>query len=277
MKIISKKLMTILFALFLGVFGIFGISSATVSAAGDLPRLVDIADLLSDSEETALLEMLDEISERQRVDVVVVTVDSLEGKSATQYADDFYYEYGYGFGDEGDGILFLISIGDRDWCMSTKGFGITAFTDAGQAYMSGLFVSDLTEGNYAAAFTTFAELCDEFITQADTGVPYDVDNLPKEPFAFGMWLAVSFGIAFVIALIVTGMMKGQLKSVSSQSQADNYIKDGSMQLTRNNDLFLYRHVDRREKPKDNTSDSSGGSSTHTSSSGATHGGSSGKF
>lgn len=277
MKIRDRKLMTMLFALFLFVFGIFGISPVTVSAVGDLPRLVDMADLLSDSEEAALAEMLDEVSERQQVDIVVVTADSLEGKSATQYADDFYDDYGYGFGDGRDGILFLVSMGERDWCLSTTGFGITAFTDAGQAYMSELFLPDLSEGDYAAAFVTFVQLCDDFITQADSGAPYDVGNLPQEPYAFGMWLAISFGVAFVIALIATGVMKGQLHSVSSQSRADSYIRDGSMQLTKNNDLFLYRHIERREKPKDNSSDSPGGSSTHTSSSGTTHGGSGGKF
>lgn len=60
-----------------------------VSASGSLPRLVDDAGLLSDSEEVDLLEELDEISERQQVDVVVVTVNSLEGSSAMEYADDF--------------------------------------------------------------------------------------------------------------------------------------------------------------------------------------------
>ena len=64
--------------------------SFPVLAAGDLPRLVDDADLLTNSEESELLDLLDEISERQKVDVVVVTVDSLEGKSPMAFADDFY-------------------------------------------------------------------------------------------------------------------------------------------------------------------------------------------
>jgi 5'-nucleotidase len=47
----------------------------------------------------------------------------------------------------------------------------------------------------------------------------------------------------------------------------------SLRLTEQKDLFLYRRVDRREKSES----SSGGSSTHTSSSGKTHGGTSGSF
>ena len=42
-----------------------------------LPRLVDRADLLSELEEEELEARLDEISERQQADVVVVTVKSL--------------------------------------------------------------------------------------------------------------------------------------------------------------------------------------------------------
>lgn len=271
----KKRLLAVFFALLL-----FIISAVPVLAAGDLPRLVDDADLLSDSEEAALQNKLDEISERQRVDIVVVTVNSLEGESAMEYADDFFDYYGYGFGDARDGILLLLSMEERDWYISTSGYGITAVTDAGRSYMSEVFVGDLSAGNYAAAFTIFAELCDDFISQADTGMPYDVDNLPQEPFGAFSNLLIALGIGFVISLIATGIMKGKLKTVHSQSAADSYTREGSMQLTKESDLFLYKHVERSEKPKENTSstsNTSGGSSTHTSSSGSTHGGGGGKF
>lgn len=271
----KKKLAAIFCVLFLSV-----ISAFPVSAAGDLPRLTDDADLLSDSEEADLLRKLDEISERQQVDIVVVTVNSLNGVSPMVYADDFYDDHGYGFGSEGDGVLFLISMEERDWYISTKGYGITAITDAGREYMSEVFISDLSAGDYAAAFTTFAELCDDFVTQARTGAPYDVGNLPKGPFGFAGHFAVTFGAGFLIALIATGIMKGKLKTVRSQSSADNYVRKGSLRLTKEKDLFLYRNVSRREKPRDTgsgSSGSSGGSRTHTSSSGARHGGGGGKF
>lgn len=256
-------------------------------AANTVPRLTDEADLLSDSEETKLLATLDEISERQQADIVIVTKKSLKGKSAMEYADDYYDRKGYGFGEEKDGVLFLISMEERDWYISTKGFGITAVTDAGRDYMSEQFTGDLKEGEYAAAFTVFAGLCDDYLTQARTGTPYDVDFLPKEPFEFFGALITSLGIAFLISLIATGIMRSRLKSVHSQPAADSYIKKGSMKLTKETDLFLYRHVERKARPKEDNSHRSagssaasvqtGGSKTHTSSSGATHGGGGGKF
>jgi len=238
-----------------------------------MPRLVDKAELLSDSEKTELLYTLDEISERQQVDVVVLTVPSLEGASPMEYADDFYDNNGYGFGDNHDGILFLISMEERDWYISTTGYGITAVTDENIAYMSEYFLYDLSEGEYLKAFTTFAELCDYFITQSQ----YTGDNAPKEPYWFVGNFVITFGIGFIISLIVTGGMKRKLKSIRPQSTADIYVKRDSMHITKRNDLFLYRHIDRIKKPENNQANHSRVSNTHTSSSGRTHGGRGGKF
>ena len=184
------------------------------------------------------------------------------------FADDYYDYNGYA----PDGILLLVSMEERDRWISTTGYGITALTDAGIEYIGEEVVYYLSDGYYAQAFSTFAQLCDQFITQAKTGAPYDLGNMPKVPFSpvFSLVIAVAAGL--IIAAIATGVMKSQLKSVRFQATADNYVTPGSMQLTRSNDIFLYSHLDKREKPRDN-----GGSSTHTSSSGRSHGGGGGKF
>lgn len=278
MRTLNKRLAGALSAMFLSVI-IPVLSAFPVSAAEDLLRIADMADLLSDSEEAELSDLLDEISERQQVDVVVVTVDSMEGDTAEVYADDFYDYNGYGFGDERDGVLLLVSMEDRDWHITTRGYGITAVTDAGREYMAEIFLPDLSAGDYAAAFTSFANLCDDFITQAKTEESYEDDPVGY----FVGSLVMSFVIAFVISLIVTGIMRMQMNSVHSQSRADNYMKPGSMQLTKKNDLFLYKHINRTEKVEDTSSSNTGtpkntgGSKTHVSSSGATHGGGGGKF
>lgn len=279
----KKKLSTIFFALLLSVLTAF-----PAFAESDMSRFVDEAGLLTDSEGKELRDKLDEISERQQVDVAVVTVNSLDGATAMEYADDFYDTNGYGFGEEKDGILFLISMEERDWQMSTSGFGITAFTDAGLAYISDMIISDLSDGDYEWAFTVFADMCDDYITQAKTGEPYDEGNLPKDPLELLVYLVFALIVGFVIALIATGIMRIKLKSVYTQTEASGYVKKGSLNLAVKNDLFLYKTVDRREKPKEEpktssgssssgSSGSSGGSTTHKSSSGKTHGGAGGKF
>lgn len=234
-----------------------------------MPRLVDGANLLNFLEEKTLLDKLDAISSKYGMDVVVVTTDTLDGKTPTAYADDFYDYNGYA----DDGVLLLVSMEDNDWWISTTGYGITAFTDAGIDYLGEQFVPYLSDEDYSEAFEIYADACDEFIARAKTGDPYDRGNLPKAPFALVRNLLICVGIGFVIALIVTAVMKGQLKSVRAKAGAAEYVKQGSMNVTHRQDLFLYRQVQRREKPKS----SSGGSSTHRSSSGRSHGGGGGKF
>lgn len=280
----KKQWMTICFTAFLTL----SLSAAVFASEADLsntatgkiseerllPRLVDQADLLSEDEEDKLLSSLDEISERQECDVIVVTVDSMEGKTATEYADDTYDYNGYGFGEERDGILFLISMEERDWAISTCGEGITIFTDAGQEYMVSKWKSSLSDGKYQEAFLTYAQLCDEFITQARTGEPYDEGNLPKGSVS-PIWILGDFAIGCLIALIMGNRKKSRLKTVRKKAEAQDYVVGGTLTLSANWDRMIDKRVTTRTISTN--SNSSGGSSTHTSSSGTTHGGSSGKF
>lgn len=256
--------------------------SISVPAFAQIPEepqkalVEDNADLLSDSEEAALLNKLNKITEKHKCTVAVVTVDSLGGQSARAFADDYYDYNGYGYGISDDGILFLISINDRKWAMTTYGKAIRAFTDAGLDYIEEQFMDDLSDGEYADAFNTFADECDDFLTQYASGKPYDSNNMPKEPIPFLFITIVSVGAGIIIALIGTGIMKGKLKTVRSQPAAKSYIVNGSLNVTTANDLYLYRTVNRTRR-ESSSSSHGGGSSTHHSSSGRSHGGSSGSF
>lgn len=273
----KKKILSIIVALTVCLSCAFTAYAAEIPDSRLLPRLVDDADLLSDSEEGKLLATLDEISERQNCDVVVVTVDTIGDNTATEFADDFYDYNGYGAGKNRDGILLLISMADRDWAISTCGYGITAFTDAGQAYMVEQFKPALSDGDYYEAFDEYAALCDDFLTQAKNGKPYDNGNLPKE-FPY-VGLIICIGASIGVAFLVVNGMKNKLKSVRTKTDADAYVRQGSMRIAQNRDIFLYRTVNRTKRATESNSGSShsSGSSTHSSSSGTTHGGSSGKF
>ena len=77
----------------------------------------------------------------------------------------------------------------------------------------------------------------------------------------------------MLAFVVMAGYKGALKSVRAQAAANSYVRRDSMQLTMDRDLFLYRTVTATPKPKDRDSNSS----SHTGSSGTSHGGRSGSF
>ena len=131
----------------------------SLAAAHD-PRLVDDANLLTSEEQSDLEQKLDTISEELQFEVVIVTTNTLGGKTPTAYAQDYYDYNNYGYGSNHDGILLLISMEDRDWEIVTTGYGITAFTDAGQRWIMDRVLDDLSNGDYAWAFDTFADQCE---------------------------------------------------------------------------------------------------------------------
>lgn len=279
-KSIKFFTMLLVLALMLGI----GMSSVPVCAEEipqdrQLARLVDDAQLLTDSEKQELETKLDDISERQECDVVVVTVNSLDGKSAQDYADDFFDYNGYGYGNDDSGVLFLIGMDDRKWAITTYGYGITAFTDYGLEYMEDEFLPYLKDGEYREAFAKYASLCDDLLTQARDGHPYDVDSSDEKPGVFTavFWGVIDLLIGFVVAFIIALVKKSKLKSVKSQVAANAYKKPGSMNITRNEDRYINSIVTHRVIHRDDDDNGTGGSTTHVSSSGRSHGGSSGGF
>ncbi len=270
----KKKIIALVFALVLCLCTAAPALAVQDGFLNENVRVQDSAELLTESEESTLAAKLDEIRIRQKVDVVVVTTKTLNGQTPQAYADDYFDYNGFGYGENRDGVLLLISIEESDWYISTHGYAITAFTGAGIKYIGEQMQGELSNGDFSGAFDTFAGLSDEFITQAKEGNPYDTSNMPKEPLSL-IWIPISIAIGVVLALIIVGCMKGKLKTVRSQAAANSYIKEGSLNITDSQDLFLYNNVTRTAKPKDNSS--GGGSSTHTSSSGSTHGGGGGKF
>ena len=208
---------------------------------------------------------------------------SLDGKTAESYADDYFDFNGYGLGQDRDGILLLLSMEDRDWAISTHGFAITAFTDAGLDYIKEDVQFQLKLDNYAKAFRTFASLCDQFLTAAHKGKPYDVGNLPIKH-ASPSILIFLFPIGILIMAWKSRSKKRSLKSVVKKTGAISYKVPNSLHLWVDEDRITGSHVTKRKRNEESCdrggssgSGGSGGSTTHTSSSGRTHGGTSGSF
>lgn len=286
MKMTKENKLHRLFFAFLAAF-LLG-SAATVSAAGQilkerqLNRLEDKADILTDSQEQILMQKLDEISERQQCDVAVVTVYSLMGKSAQDFADDFYDYNGYGMGTEDSGILLLISMEDRDWAISTYGFGIYAFTDVGIQFLTDAFLSELSDGDYMEAFTIYADKADDLLTRAANGNPLDADDIrqmqkqvwkSRVPGMIGAGVVLGILLAYIITR--ASMKKANGLIGGGACEAGMYMVPGSMKMTGAGEFRIGTRVNRIYSPRQEKQ--SGGSSTHVSSSGRSHGGASGKF
>lgn len=217
-----------------------------------LSLVEDYADVLTDSEETDLLAKLEALGEANDIEVGVVTVDSYEGKDPQAFADDFYDYNGYGYGENDDGFIVVFNTGEgdgnRNIAISTHGKGIDLLTDMEIDVIIETMITPIKNGDFAGAF-------DNFVSECESAVDTSVSLL-----AIPLAIAIGFGLAFLIVKI----QASKLKTVVQKADAADYV--GNVVLTYQNDQFMYRNVTSSPKVKSESS------STHTSSSGRTHGG-----
>ncbi len=227
---------------------------------GSLYPVIDYADLLTDEEEQNLAGYLYDIEERQQCSVIILTLDSLGYRSAMEYADDFYDYKGYGYGDDHSGVILLLSMENRDYWFGTTGSAIGTFSDSDQGDIIDSCLSYISGGDYYNGFVTFAEECDKELTRT-----YEAGIFTTQKFL--LRLLIGFGLALIPLFIFIA----QLKNVHRQSGASDYAV-GGLKLTRQDDRFIRSSITKTKIQKD-----SGGSSTHSGSSGTSHGGSGGHF
>ena len=247
----------------------------SVSSAAGKKSVIDDAGLIKASDEKELDKKIKNI-QKDKFDVVILTVKSLDGKSAQDYADDYYDNNDYGLDNEKSGVLFLVSKGDRKYHISTKGAGIKAFTDYGIGRIKEEIRPYLSDGDYFNACDEFLNITKDFVKAYKDGTPYDTDNPYNEEIDYVILEVIALVIAFVIALISVGIMRLRMNTAKPKGTAMEYIKKDSFKLTSEKDIFMYSTVTKTAKPKDNDN-SAGGSTTHVSSSGSEHGGGGGSF
>ncbi len=257
------------FIAFLMIVFLCVLSTLPAYASGYEGDIYDEANLLTDSQERSLENKLEQVAGKWNVNIVVLYALDTDDKNPTPYAEDFYDER-----YSEDGIIFMISMAQRDWVLSGSGFCITAFTDAGRDYMADVIVPCLSDGNYYEAVDTFANLCDDFLETARDGKPYDYNHMPKSAFVWERAILISLIVGAVVAFICIVVMLVKLRSVRLKGSAADYVRQGSFTVSRQGQLFLHRYVDRRLRQQNTHG---GGSTTHRASSGRIHSSSSGKF
>lgn len=221
-------------------------------------RVYDYSDLLTDQEEIELEEDIQKIREEWGFDIVILTVDSLEGYSAREYADGFYYENDFGYNDSNDGVIFLVSMGQRDWYIATEGQGDVAINDYCLDIMEEDLIPYLSDANYFKAFDKFVSLSGDFVEQAATGEPYTYNNEYKSFMDYLVRILIVLAVSLIIAGIYLGYLYSTMNNVRTQKQANAYIKEGTFRVHVQKDRFLFSNVTKTAKPKNNGSSGGGG-------------------
>ena len=265
----------------------------------DSPYIIDVADLLSEYEEQYLHTSIENIRNEYGYDIVIHTTNSTYGKDIINYCDDYYDNGGYAE----DGLIFVIDMGDRNYYTSTCGTlvdslpdyqiddictNVTPYLSSGEYftafdnYLSGLnSYFGYNEDSYIPPDVHYDEIYDEY-DEYEYEYDYDYSYEPSAESYLTTEVVVLVGSVAVAFLIVT-VLKKKMNTAVKQRNADNYMVNGSFNLSNSRDVLVGSNIVRRPIPKNNSTNTGSrpgggvGGGVRVSSGGVRHGGSGGKF
>jgi len=109
-----KRVISVAAVLFLTLFCLCGCEEETKLSATKEFYVNDFANVISDSDERELLSKAVTLQEATTAQVVVLTVDDLNGDEPWHFATEISNEWGIGDEEKDNGILVLLSVGDRE-------------------------------------------------------------------------------------------------------------------------------------------------------------------
>lgn len=259
---------------------------ALPAGAATAPSIVDEAGLFHPEEIRSLEELSSAILERYDIHAVILTVNSMNGTSAQNYADDYYDNAGYGE----DGVLFLLSMSEREWYISTSGNMIYALTDYSIQQLGEYAVSYFSDSLWYDGFYNYLTVLPSYLDAYFSGTPVDgyadysrdyYHGEREEVIYYGEDNSPSFGISLLCGIAAAGItlliMRSSMNTKRSQRCASEYMAEGSWNLSQQRDIFLYSRVTKTRRQESSSGSKGGGSSVHRSSGGRRHGGGGGRF
>lgn len=187
-------------------FAFFILATVQLSAA-DLPRptdwVSDLARVIDPSQREKLTHLLTRLEAASGIEMAVVTVPSLEGEDVEGYAVRLFKEWGIGKKGKNNGLLILVSIGDRTGRIEV-GYGLEeAVNDAyaGRVLREVIFPAfkngDYGQGLTLGVETIITRLQDRFKFSLEGIAPH---HLAEQSEGRG-WLALLFRLIIIIALV----------------------------------------------------------------------------
>lgn len=245
------------------------------AAAAETPEtcIYDLAGLLTKEECRTLEQQAQEISRAQQCAVYFLTVEDYRdyaGGSIFDAGMRIYQANDLGMGSDRDGVLLLLSMDDRDYCLLAHGFGDTALTDYGKDSVSEAFLDNFADNDWYGGCGDYLSRTEELLSQARAGRIYDKGSWITGGALWG-W---SLGLALVVALIVCLCQRAAMKKrVVPQAGALGYLESGGADITRRTDRFTHTTEIRHKIETNSNSGSSGGGHSHS----GGYSGKSGKF
>ena len=279
-------------AFFIVVFLLFSSCTMALNSLGDETRVFDDAGLFTREEIDSFQSQITSMKKEMNMDVLIVTASDTNGKSAKQYAEDYYINGSYGVGSDYRGVLFLIDMDNREMYILPVGKMNRFLTDQRWNAILDSSYESISQGDYAASTQAFLDGVTKYYR---AGIPGGQYNYDKETGEISIYRSIRWyeaAAAFGIALFAGGTacltVAGQYSMKKERNRSGNYLKAyrgvSQFRYSQQTDNLINKTVTHVIIPRNNGGNSGGssgggfsGRSTTHSSSGRTMGGGGRKF
>lgn len=238
-------------------------------------KLIDDADLLLDSEESQITQMLEEASAETGWDMIIYTnYNGVDEYDIERYTNEYYDNQGYGIGDKKSGIILNVDMSSRQMYVITKGDVMYYISDERNDDMLDAIQAELADSFYYEACETFVQYTVDYYEQGKpsegTFTNVEINEKMDHPVTYSLlhYGIPSLVIGAIIALITVLVIRHRYKNNGKENIYD-LDANSSTRLTNKEDIFLTKSV---SVTTIESSSSSGGSSSSSSSGGSSHGG-----
>ncbi len=232
-------------------------SFVSVSAYTD-GHILDVSDTLTYSEYDELESYAAYIENTYGCCIMFCLTDDTDGMTGDEYAKEVYSLNT----DNADGIIITHDLWNNTYHIYVSGNAkqiddaeIDAMLDAydsNESYYGGIndYLEKAEEIIENTVFSAEAPIKDNDAPAEDAPENDTYDDATDEKGGVPLWrIPVALGIGLIIGFLIIYGIASKNKSVKMQTNATVYTRPGSLVVTGSSDNFLYKNLERREKPK----------------------------
>lgn len=238
----TKRFVAILIAV------IMSLTLMISAAAYTYQYIADPAGKLTYGEIDELEAYAEDIESSYGFCVMLCITEDTDGMSDIGYAEKIYAENT----DNENGLVLLHNDSENTYAVFTSGNADEIFDnkavnemqssyDANESYYGGVYDYYKTAEDILVNGRTVSGIAESETQGEDTSDEKDGVSI--------MAIPVSLGIGLLIGFLIINSIAAKNKSVHMQKNATVYTRPGSMIITGSADNFLYKNVERKEKPK----------------------------
>ena len=194
-----KYILNKVFLLFIIVISFFTIKVYAIEKPTQEFYVNDYANVLSIETKNYIINKSLELYDKDKTQVVVSIVNSLDGLTVEEYALEMFREFGIGDKELNNGILLLLSVGDREVRIEV-GYGLEGVINDGKAgrILDNYMIPDLRNNNWDSAIKKgYDAIVNEINTPGILGLEHNnFEYSNEEPD-----LAIIIGIIIVFIII----------------------------------------------------------------------------